>query len=172
MKPFGGQSPPGSGLRPGTRPRRQAATRPIIEAFFHVLRFLLKPTVRVLCALPHGSIISVLRAVRSRQLVIPAGLFRNKGGGQQQMPCSWWLSICIFFCVSFWHWEQALVPNNAICLFFLYCQCPVVQTILTSLVLLFSEAADVISHEQVLRARIQSMFGRQNEQYFVGGNKP
>ena len=65
MKTFGGQSPPGSGLGiphppgayPGTPPRRQAATRPIIEAFFHVLRFLLKPTVRVLCALPHGSII-------------------------------------------------------------------------------------------------------------------
>jgi len=41
------------------------------------------------------------------------------------------------------------VPNNAIYLFFLYG-----KTISASLVLLFSEAADVISREQVLRAQV------------------
>ena len=44
------------------------------------------------------------------------------------------------------------MPNNAIYLFFLYG-----KTISASLVLLFSEAADVISREQVLRAQVEGV---------------
>ena len=111
MKTFGGQSPPGSGLGiphppgayPGTPPRRQAATRPIIQAFFflaapHALRFLLAQS-HGLCCAPATDQSFLFYACEEQ--IIPAGLFRNKGGGQQQMPCSWWLSICFLFVFLF-----------------------------------------------------------------------
>ena len=64
----------------------------------HALRFLLAQS-HGLCCAPATDQSFLFYACEEQ--IIPAGLFRNKGGGQQQMPCSWWLSICIFFLCFF-----------------------------------------------------------------------
>ena len=132
MKTFGGQSPPGSGLGiphppgayPGTPPRRQAATRPIIQAFFFWLLltpsafFLLNPTVCAVrlprinhfCSTPTRSRLfplacSGIKAAGSNRCLAPGGypfvfFFVFLFGTGNRPSCQIMLFVCFFFTAS------------------------------------------------------------------------